>query len=146
MRYQQKSFRLKNEETEKNWFLVDAEEMVLGRLSTRIARVLMGKNNPKYTPNVDSGDYVVVINADKIKLTGDKMDQKIYRRFSIYPGHMKEFTAKEVLEKHPGMLVELAVKRMLPKNRLGKQMFKKLKVYAGSEHPHEAQKPQKIEL
>jgi len=146
MRYQQKSFRLKNEETEKNWYVVDAEDMVLGRLSTRIARVLMGKNNPKYTPNVDSGDYVIVINADKVKLTGNKLNQKIYRRFSTHPGHMKEFTAKEVLEKHPGKLVELAVKRMLPKNRLGSQMFKKLKVYAGSEHPHEAQKPQKIEL
>jgi large subunit ribosomal protein L13 len=145
MKYQQRSFRLKGDETKK-WYVIDAEGQVLGRMATQVANILTGKNKPQYTPNVDSGDFVVIINADKVKVTGNKMDDKIYRRFSRYPGHMKEFTMKEMLEKHPESIVTLAVKRMLPKNRLGKTMFKKLKVYAGDSHPHAAQNPEQIEL
>jgi large subunit ribosomal protein L13 len=145
MKYQQRSFRLKGDETKK-WYVIDAEGQVLGRMATQIANILTGKNKPQYTPNVDSGDYVVIINADKVKVTGNKMDDKIYRRFSRYPGHMKEFTMKEMLEKHPESIVTLAVKRMLPKNRLGRTMFKKLKVYASDTHPHTAQNPEQIEL
>jgi large subunit ribosomal protein L13 len=145
MKYQQRSFRLKGDETKK-WYVVDAEGQVLGRMASQIANILTGKNKPQYTPNVDSGDFVVVINADKIKVTGTKMHDKIYRRFSRYPGNMKEVTMKEMLEKHPESVVTLAVKRMLPKNRLGRTMFKKLKVYAGDVHPHAAQNPQQIEL
>ncbi len=145
MKYQQRSFRLKGDETKK-WYVIDAEGQVLGRMATQVANILTGKNKPQYTPNVDSGDFVVIINADKVKVTGNKMDDKIYRRFSRYPGHMKEFTMKEMLEKHPESIVTLAVKRMLPKNRLGRTMFKKLKVYAGDSHPHAAQNPEQIEL
>ncbi|HOO32126.1 MAG TPA: 50S ribosomal protein L13 [Thermotogota bacterium] len=145
MKYQQRSFRLKGDETKK-WYVIDAEGQVLGRMATQIANILSGKNKPQYTPNVDSGDFVVVINADKVKVTGKKMDDKIYRTFSRYPGHMKEFTMKEMLEKHPESIVTLAVKRMLPRNRIGRTMFKKLKVYAGDTHPHAAQNPQQIEL
>jgi large subunit ribosomal protein L13 len=146
MRYQQRSFRLKGEEQVKNWYIVDAEDLILGRMATQVANILTGKNKPQYTPNIDSGDFVVIINADKIKVTGKKMDKKIYRRFSRYPGHMKEFTMKEMLAKHPESIVTLAIKRMLPKNKIGKTMFKKLKVYAGDTHPHAAQNPQQIEL
>jgi len=146
MKYQQKSFRLKPEEREKQWYVVDAKDKVLGRMATQIAKILTGKNNPQYTPNVDSGDFVIVINADKVKMTGSKMDDKIYRRFSRYPGHMKEFTTKQMLAKHPESIVTLAVKRMLPKNKIGRTMFQKLKVYAGDQHPHTAQKPKQIEL
>src|SRR6056297_2107012 len=137
----QKSFRLKPGEVEKKWYVIDAEDQVLGRMATQVANVLSGKRNPQYTPNVDSGDYVIIINADKVKLTGKKADKKIYRRFSKYPGHMKEIGFKEMIKKHPERVVRLAIQRMLPKNRLGTQMYKKLKVYAGSEHPHAAQNP-----
>ncbi|HPE68475.1 MAG TPA: 50S ribosomal protein L13 [Thermotogota bacterium] len=146
MLYQQKSTRLNEADWEKPWYVVDASGQVLGRMATRIARTLMGKDNPRYTPNVDSGAYVVVINADKVVLTGDKMNKKVYRRFSRYPGHMKEIYAREMHEKKPEKIVELAVKRMLPKNRLGRKMFKKLKVYASPEHPHQAQNPREMEL
>jgi len=134
-----KAFYLKNEDRKPQWHLIDAEGQILGRLATKIADILRGKNRPTYTPHTDSGDYVVVINSDKIVMTGNKMEDKIYDRYTGWMGGYKVATAKEVMEKHPTRIVELAVKRMLPKNKLNRQIFKKLKVYAGSEHPHEAQ-------
>ena len=125
----------------RDWRLVDAEGKVLGRLATEVADLLRGKNKPIYTPHVDTGDFVVVVNADKIKLTGRKWEQKVYYRHSGYPGGLKSLTAKELLEKKPEELIRHAVKGMLPKNRLGRKMLKKLKVYADNDHPHEAQKP-----
>jgi len=123
---------------------VDAEGQTLGRLATRIAAILKGKHKPIYTPHADVGDYVVVINADKIRVTGRKMLQKMYHRHSGYPGGLTSISLRDLLQKHPTRVVEFAVKGMLPKNRLGRRMFKKLKVYAGSEHPHHAQKPQAL--
>lgn len=125
-----------------SWFVVDAADQVLGRLATRIASVLRGKHKTTFTPHVDCGDFVVVVNADKIKLTGRKLDQKLYHAYSGYPGGLRSRTARELLDTHPERILEAAVKRMLPKNRLAKDMFKKLKVYAGDAHPHAAQKPQ----
>ena len=132
----------KKEEVERKWFIVDAEGEVVGRLCTKIAQVLRGKHKPSYTPHVDTGDYVIVINAEKIRFTGNKMQDKEYQTYSGYPGGQKSRTAKEMLDKHPIRIVELAVKGMLPKTRLGRQMYKKLFVYEGAEHPHEAQKPE----
>ncbi len=123
------------------WFIIDAENQTVGRMCTRIASVLRGKHKPTYTPHADAGDFVIVINADKIKFTGNKLDQKVYINFSGYPGGKKEELAKNLLVRHPEMIIERAVKGMLPKNRLGRAMFKKLFVYAGSNHPHQAQKP-----
>ncbi|MBM7558837.1 50S ribosomal protein L13 [Marinitoga litoralis] len=142
----QKSYLAKNEEVERKWYVVDATGMSLGRLASQVAKVLQGKHKPTYTPHVDTGDYVIVINAEKIVLTGKKLTQKKYYRHSGYPGGIKEQTAKEILEKYPERLIEKAVKGMLPKTTLGRHMFKKLKVYSGSNHPHEAQKPEKLEL
>lgn len=127
---------------ERKWYVVDAEGCTLGRLASGIASVLRGKNKPQFTPHVDTGDYVIVINADKIKVTGKKMDQKIYYNHSDYVGGMKETTLKEMLAKKPEKVVELAVKGMLPKGPLGRSMIKKLHVYAGPEHNHAAQKPE----
>jgi len=127
---------------EHKWFVVDAEGEIVGRLATRIANVLRGKHKPSYTPHVDTGDYVIVLNADKIRFTGKKMEDKIYQRYSGFPGGQKERTAKEMLEKKPEAIIEKAVKGMLPKNKLGRQMFKKLFVYTGAEHNHAAQKPE----
>ncbi len=143
---QQKTLMAKPSEIEKKWYVVDATEKTLGRLATKIAMILMGKHKPLYTPHVDTGDYVVVVNAEKVKLTGKKLDQKMYYRHSGYPGGLKMVTARQLLQKHPEKLIYLAVKRMLPKNKLGRRMLKKLKVYAGPEHPHQAQKPQPLEL
>lgn len=143
---QQKSFMAKPGEVERKWYLVDASGKTLGRLASRIATILMGKHKPIYTPHVDTGDYVVVVNAEKIVLTGKKLDQKKYYRHSGYPGGLKVVTARQLLEKHPERLIYLAVKRMLPKNALGRRMLRKLKVYAGPEHPHQAQKPEPIDL
>uniref|UniRef100_A0A7C4RW82 Large ribosomal subunit protein uL13 n=1 Tax=Fervidobacterium thailandense TaxID=1008305 RepID=A0A7C4RW82_9BACT len=131
---------------ERKWYLVDATDKPLGRLATRIALLLQGKNEPTWTPHIDSGNFVVVINADKVKLTGKKMTQKVYYHHSGYPGGLKSKTAKQILETHPERLIELAVKRMLPKTIIGRHQFKRLKVYAGPEHPHQAQKPEKVEL
>ncbi|MBN2253777.1 MAG: 50S ribosomal protein L13 [Kosmotogaceae bacterium] len=131
---------------EKKWYVVDATDVPLGRLAGQIAMVLMGKNKPYYTPHLDTGDFVIVINADKVKLTGNKLDQKKYYRYSGYPGGIKERTARQMMEKFPDRVVRLAVKRMLPKKALGERMLKKLKVYAGPEHEHAAQKPELIEL
>lgn len=129
-------------DVQRSWFVVDAADQVLGRLATRIATVLRGKHKPTFTSHVDCGDFVVVVNAEKIKLTGRKLDQKEYYRYSGYPGGLSRRTARQVLDTHPERVLQAAVKRMLPKNRLSKDVFKKLKVYAGSEHPHSAQQPQ----
>lgn len=128
------------------WYVVDAEGLPLGRMSSQIAAILRGKNKPYYVPNIDTGDYVVVINAEKVKITGSKMLSKIYEEYSGYPGGLKQIPIATVLAKHPERIVQHAVKGMLPKNTLGKEMFKKLKVYAGAEHPHEAQNPETLNL
>jgi len=130
----------------RNWWLVDAEGLELGRLASRIALLLQGKRKRIYTPHIDTGDFVVVVNAEKVKLTGRKLDTKIYYHHSGYPGGLKARTARQILESHPERLIQLAVKRMLPKNKLGRKMFKRLKVYRGSEHPHKAQKPQELDI
>ena len=131
---------------ERKWYVVDAEGQTLGRLASQVASVLRGKNKPTYTPSMDTGDYVIVVNADKIKVTGKKLDQKIYYRHSDYVGGMKETTLKELLAKKPEDVINFAVKGMLPKGPLGRQMFKKLHVYAGPEHNHAAQKPEVLEI
>lgn len=131
---------------EHKWFVVDAEDQVLGRLASRLASILMGKEKPCYVDFLDTGDFVIVVNADKVRLTGRKLDKKIYYSHSGYPGGLKRVPARQLLEKHPERLVTLAVKGMLPKSKLGSKMLKKLKVYAGSRHPHEAQKPEALTL
>jgi large subunit ribosomal protein L13 len=136
----------KRSDNPQNWYVIDADGAVLGRLATQVAQRLRGKHNPHFTPHVDTGDWVIVINADKIALSGRKMDQKIYYRHSGYIGGLKQVKAKELLEKKPEELVRSAVKGMLPKNRLGRQLFKKLKVYAGNAHPHEAQQPETLTI
>ena len=134
------------EDVQRDWYVVDASGQTLGRLATEIARIVRGKHKPIYSPSVDVGDYVIVINADKIHVTGQKLDQKIYYRHSGYPGGLTEVSLRRMLETHPTRVIEHAVRGMLPKNRLGRKMIKKLKVYAGSEHPHEAQQPEALEL
>ncbi len=141
-----KTYSAREENIERQWYVVDAQGKTLGRLSSEIAKILRGKHKPIYTPHVDCGDYVVVINAEKVWTTGRKLDQKIYYRHSGYPGGLKKTTLREQLNKFPERVIEHAVKGMLPKNRLGRRMFKKLKVYAGAEHPHAAQQPQPLEL
>lgn len=133
-------------EIERKWYVIDASGQTLGRLASEVASILRGKHKPTYTPHVDTGDFVIVINADKIVLTGNKLDQKMYRRHSGYPGGLKEMTYRNLLNKRPEKAIEIAVKGMLPHNRLGRKMFTKLKVYRGSEHPHQAQKPEVREL
>lgn len=133
-------------EFNRQWLLVDAENMVLGRLATQIANVLRGKHRPTYSPNVDTGDFVVVINAEKITLTGNKTADKLYYRHTGFPGGIKSVSAGELLNKKPEELIRKAVKGMLPKNKLARQMIKKLKVYSGSAHPHEAQQPSQLPL
>ncbi len=137
-----KTVSAKKETVEHNWYIIDAEGEKAGRFFSRIASVLRGKHRPDYTPHVDCGDYVIVINAEKIRFTGSKWSQKEYLTYSGYPGGQKSMTAKEMLAKKPRKIIENGVKGMLPKNRLGRAMFKKLFVYEGSEHPHEAQKPE----
>jgi len=141
-----KSFHAKPADIEKKWFLVDAQDKVLGRVATQIATILMGKHKPTYTPSIDTGDFVVVVNADKFKVTGNKMDAKMYYRHSGYLGGMKDRTLTEMLEKKPEEVIKQAVKRMLPKTKLGNAMLKKLKVYTEAEHPHASQQPEVIEL
>ena len=126
----------------RKWYVVDATGYTLGRLASEVAMVLRGKNKPIYTPHIDTGDYVIIVNADKVKVTGKKLDQKIYYRHSDYVGGMKEATLREMMDKKPEKVIELAVKGMLPKGPLGRTMYKKLFVYAGAEHGHEAQKPE----
>lgn len=134
----------KKGEIERKWYILDAKELVLGRLASKVAAYLRGKTKPVFTPNVDTGDFVIVVNADKVRLTGRKLDGKVYYHHSGYPGGLKAETAKERLSKNPEKLIIDAVKGMLPKNRLGRAMLKKLKVYRGEEHPHAAQKPEKL--
>ena len=136
----------KSSDNPQKWYVVDANGAVLGRLASQVAHRLRGKHNPSFTPHADTGDWVIVINAEKIVLTGRKMDQKMYYRHSGYIGNLKQMTAKELLEKKPEELVRTAVKGMLPKNRLGRRLFKKLKVYTGNAHPHEAQQPEIIQI
>ena len=137
-----KSYMASPATVERKWYVFDATGHTLGRLASEVAKVLRGKNKPIFTPHVDTGDYVIVVNADKIKVTGKKMDQKIYYHHSDYVGGMRETTLKEMMDKKPEKVLELAVKGMLPKGPLGRQMYKKLHVYAGAEHGHEAQKPE----
>ena len=137
-----KTYMANPDKIERKWYVVDAEGCTLGRLASEVASVLRGKNKPVFTPHVDTGDYVIVINAEKIKVTGKKLDQKIYYSHSDYVGGMKETTLREMINKKPEKDIELAVKGMLPKGPLGRQMIKKLHVYAGAEHGHEAQKPE----
>ena len=137
-----KTFMASPATIDRKWYVVDATDMTLGRLAAEVAKVLRGKNKPIFTPHMDTGDYVIVVNAEKIKVTGKKMDQKIYYHHSDYVGGMKETTLKEMMAKKPARVIELAVKGMLPKGPLGRQMYTKLHVYAGAEHPHMAQKPE----
>lgn len=139
-----KSFMASTAEVERKWYVVDATGYTLGRLSSEVAKILRGKNKPIFTPHIDTGDYVIVINAEKIKVTGKKLLQKVYYNHSDYVGGMKETTLKEMLAKKPERVIELAVKGMLPKGTLGDQMYTKLHVYAGAEHPHAAQQPEVI--
>jgi len=136
----------KEQDIERSWFVVDLEDVVLGRAATEIARILRGKHKPIYTPSVDTGDFVVVLNAEKVKLTGNKLADKKYYHHSGFQGGIKEINAEKLLDKKPEMLIQAAVKGMLPKNTLGRKMFRKLKVYAGSEHPHAAQQPKELKL
>ncbi|HOO75265.1 MAG: 50S ribosomal protein L13 [Thermotogae bacterium] len=142
----QKSYTAKPQDIDRKWYVVDAEGISLGRLSSQIARILQGKNKPTYTPHIDTGDFIIVVNADKVNLSGNKLTQKVYYRHTNYPGGLKETLAKDMLEKHPERVIKHAVKGMLPKSILGKQMLSKLKIYAGPAHPHDAQKPEKITL
>ena len=140
------SFMQKKETVERNWYIVDAEGVSLGRLATRVADVLRGKHKPTFTPHIDCGDYVIVINASKVNLTGNKLDNKIYYNHSGYTGGLRERTAKEMREKYPVEMIERAVRGMIPHTRLGRQVAKKLFVYEGSEHPHMAQKPVEMKI
>nr|WP_233486978.1 MULTISPECIES: 50S ribosomal protein L13 [unclassified Halanaerobium] len=140
------TFMAKPEEAERDWYIVDAEGKTLGRLASKIAEYLRGKHKVTYTPHIDVGDYIIVVNAEKVKLTGNKWNNKKYYRHSNYPGGIKEFTYEDLRSKRPEFIIEKAVKGMLPSNKLGRKMFKKLKVYKGANHPHQAQQPEKIEL
>ncbi|MBC7926831.1 MAG: 50S ribosomal protein L13 [Bryobacteraceae bacterium] len=130
----------------RKWFVLDAAEVVLGRLATKAAMVLMGKHKASYTPFIDTGDHIIVVNAEKVRLTGAKEDQKLYRTHSGYPGGLKEVQAKRMRQRRPERMLELAIQGMLPKTKMGKQMYRKLNVYAGPKHPHQAQQPQDLSL
>ena len=140
------TYMAKPHEIERKWYVVDASGQTLGRLASQVAAILRGKHKPIYTPHIDTGDHVIIINAEKVELTGNKWQDKKYYRHSGHPGGLKVRTARELKEKHPERLLELAIRGMLPKGPLGRKMFKKLHVYAGSEHPHQAQKPEVLEL
>lgn len=140
------TYMQKKETVERTWYVVDANGLTLGRLATQVAHVLRGKNKPTFTPNIDCGDYVIVVNADKVNLTGNKLDQKIYYNHSGYTGGLRERTARVMKENYPVEMVERAIKGMLPKGRLGRQMYRKLFVYAGEEHPHTAQQPVELKI
>ena len=140
------TYMAKPGEIERKWYLVDAEGYTLGRLATQISQILTGKNKPEYTPHVDTGDFVIVVNAEKINLTGNKWEDKKYYHHSQFPGGLKEVPYEELLKRKPELIISKAIKGMLPSNKLADKMLKKLKVYEGPEHPHEAQKPEKIEL
>ncbi len=136
----------KKESVQKEWVVIDATDQILGRLASKVAKILRGKHKPSFTPHVDMGDNVIIINAEKVRLTGKKWTDKQYVRYSGYPGGQKIFTPKDVMAKDPRRLIEMAVKGMLPKNRLGRKLFRNLHVYVGSEHPHQAQKPKEINI
>ncbi|MDA8344682.1 MAG: 50S ribosomal protein L13 [Thermaerobacter sp.] len=136
----------RREDVVPRWHIVDAEGMVLGRLAAEVAHVLRGKHLPTYTPSIDNGDYVIVVNADKVRVTGNKLEDKKYYHHSGYPGGLRETSLRQMQEKHPERVIETAIRGMLPKNRLGRQLFRKLKVYAGPRHPHAAQQPQELRL
>jgi large subunit ribosomal protein L13 len=140
------TFMAKPETISRRWFVIDAADQVVGRLAVQIANVLRGKHRPEYTPHVDTGEYVIVVNASKLRFTGKKMQTKTYHWYTRYPGGLKEASAKEWIEKHPDRILRLAVQRMVPRNRLGRQMMTKLKIFAGPEHTHQAQQPQKLEV
>lgn len=140
------TFMAKANEVERKWYVVDAEGQTLGRLASEVASILRGKNKPTFTPHVDTGDHVIIINAEKIHLTGNKLNDKIYYRHTNHPGGLKQRTTLEMRTNYPVQMLELAIKGMLPKGRLGRQVSKKLNVYAGAEHPHQAQKPEVYEL
>ena len=137
---------MRSQDVERSWWVIDADGQTLGRLATEIARRLRGKHKPEYTPHVDTGDYIIVVNADKVRVTGNKEQDKVYWRHSGYPGGIKGTNVAKMRETHPERIIEKAVKGMLPRNPLGRAMFKKLKVYAGAEHPHAAQQPETLEL
>lgn len=141
-----KTFSANADNVKRDWFVVDATDKTLGRLSTEIARRLRGKHKPEYTPHCDTGDYIVVVNAQKVHVTGAKLDDKMYHRFTGYVGNLKTTSLKDLLATHPERVIEIAVKGMLPKNPLGREMYRKLKVYGGAEHPHTAQQPQALEI
>lgn len=141
-----KSFRLRKEDRDPKWWVIDAEGQILGRLATKIADTIRGKNKAIYSPDTDAGDYVIVLNADKVKLTGNKLEEKIYDRYTGWMGGYKTLTAQQMFEKKPTFVVEHAVKGMLPKNKLNREIIKKLKVYVGAEHPHVAQNPEKLSI
>ena len=141
-----KTFSAKAEEINREWFLIDAEGKTLGRMASEIALRLRGKHKPEFTPHVDTGDYIVVVNAEKVAVTGNKMNDKMYHHHTGYVGNLKSINVKDLLQKHPERVIEKAVKGMLPKNSLGRQMYRKLKVYAGPEHPHAAQEPKDLEI
>jgi large subunit ribosomal protein L13 len=135
------TFMAKKGAVAQRWFVIDAADQVVGRLAVQIATILRGKHRPEYTPHIDTGEYVIVVNAAKVKLTGKKLDSKTYQAYSHYPGGLKEVSAREMLDKHPERILEQAVRRMVPRNKLGRQQMKKLKIYAGPRHEHQAQKP-----
>ena len=141
-----KTYTVRKNDIKREWYVVDAQGKTLGRLASEIAKILRGKHKPIYMPHLDCGDYVIVVNAEKVRVTGKKLDQKFYHRHSGYPGGLKSINLREQLQKHPTRVLEAAVRGMLPKNRLGRAMIKKLKVYAGGSHPHQAQQPKALEL
>lgn len=141
-----KTFNAKADEVKREWFVIDAENVILGRMATEIARRLRGKHKPEYTPHVDTGDYIVVVNAEKVAVTGNKLKNKMYHKHTGYIGNLKSISLEKQLQKHPELVIETAVKGMLPKNSLGRTMYRKLKVYAGPNHPHEAQQPTQLEI
>jgi large subunit ribosomal protein L13 len=141
-----RTFTAKTAEIEREWYVIDAEGQTLGRLASKIAPIIKGKHKPIYTPHLDCGDFVIVINAEKVRVTGRKLDQKMYYRHSQYPGGLSAINLRDQLAKHPERVLQAAVRGMLPKNKLGRQMIKKLKVYSGDSHPHEAQQPKPLKL
>ena len=141
-----KTYTVRKGDIKREWFVVDAQGKTLGRLASEITRILRGKHKPIYAPHLDCGDYVIVVNAEKVRVTGKKLDQKFYYRHSGYPGGLKSINLRDQLQRHPTRVLEAAVRGMLPKNRLGRAMIKKLKVYAGGSHPHQAQQPKVLEL
>ncbi len=141
-----KTISAKNTDVEKKWYLIDADGLVVGRLASQVAKILRGKNKPIFTPHVDTGDFVVIVNAAKVRFTGNKLEQKAYYRHTGYPGGLKTTMAKDLMKKSPEKVIYYAVRGMLPKNILGRQQFKKLKVYSGSDHPHNSQNPEELNL